>query len=61
MKQGKHLNIQQVVNSERDSLTVNATKNSRKERSSMYGRGSGGKDELYQSMNEAVDDDEHES
>ena len=35
--------------------------NSRKERSSMYGRGSGGKDELYQSMNEALDDDEHES
>ena len=27
----------------------------------MYGRGSGGKDELYQSMNEALDDDEHES
>ena len=35
--------------------------NSRKERSSMYGRGSGGKDELYQSMNEALDDDEHEN
>ena len=27
----------------------------------MYGRGSGGKDELYQSMNEALDDDEHEN
>ena len=61
MKQGKHLNIQQVVNSEREGQTVNAAMNSRKERSSMYGRGSGGKDELYQSMNEAVDDDEHES
>lgn len=61
MKQGKHLNIQQHVNSERDSQAVNAAMNSRKERSSMYGRGSGGKDELYQSMNEALDDDEHES
>ena len=61
MKQGKHLNIQQHVNSERDSQAVNAAMNSRKERSSMYGRGSGGKDELYQSMNEALDDDEHEN